>query len=54
MIVPSDEDHPFPVKELNMIIKLNKEEKLAKEDIEILSNILAKYLELRAYVFHEF
>lgn len=46
-------DHPFPNKELELMMKLNKEEILNKEDYEVISNLLHKYLNLRADVFHE-
>ena len=46
-------EHPFPNEELNLIMKLNKEEKIDIEDIAIISNLLHKYLDLRADVFHE-
>lgn len=48
------EDHPFPNEELNLILKLNKEQKIPIEDISKLSNLIHKYLNLRAEVFHDF
>lgn len=48
------EDHPFPNEELNLILKLNKEQKIPIEDIAKLSNLIHKYLNLRAEVFHDF
>lgn len=47
------EDHPFPNKELQLLMKLNSEATLSKEDFEIISELLHKYLNLRASVFHE-
>lgn len=46
-------EHPFPIKELELIMKLNNELKIPVEDIEIISQLLHKYLNLRASVFHE-
>lgn len=48
------EDHPFPNKELKLIMDLNKEDKIPKEQIEIISNLIHKYLQLRSEIFHEF
>lgn len=50
---PDEKEHPFPNEELILLQKLNKEEKISKEDLEKLSNLLHKYLNLRADVFHE-
>lgn len=47
------EDHPFPNKELQLLMKLNSQGTLPKEDFEIISELLHKYLNLRADVFHE-
>lgn len=47
-------DHPFPNEELNLIMKLQREDKITSQDLETISNLLAKYLDLRASVFHEF
>lgn len=49
-----EKDHPFPNKELELLMKLNAKETLTKEEFEIISNLLHKYLDLRADVFHEF
>lgn len=49
-----EKDHPFPNKELNFIVKINKEQKLDIEEIALISQLLHKYLDLRAEVFHEF
>jgi hypothetical protein len=46
-------DHPFPNKELMLIQKLHNENSLSKEDFETISELLHKYLNLRADVFHE-
>lgn len=46
-------DHPFPNKEIILMQKLYKEKLLNKEDIEIISELLQKYLSLRADVFYE-
>jgi hypothetical protein len=46
-------EHPFPNKELILLQKLHKEEVLSKEDIQAISDLLLKYLDLRAYIFHE-
>ena len=48
-----EKDHPFPNKEILLMLKLNKEESLSKEDFEIISELLHKYLNLRSDVFHE-
>lgn len=47
------EDHPFPNKELELMMKLNEKGSLSKEDFEIIANLLHKYLDLRASVFHD-
>ena len=46
-------DHPFPNKEIELLMKIHKEELLKKEDYEVIANLLHKYLNLRADVFHE-
>ena len=46
-------EHPFPNKELQLIMKLNKELLIPVEDIALISQLLHKYLDLRAHVFHE-
>lgn len=46
-------DHPFPNKEIELMMKLHKDNILSKEDYEIISNLLHKYLNLRADVFHD-
>lgn len=51
--MPNEEDHPFPNKELMLIMKLNNEGKISVEDIAILSNLIHKYLNLRADIFYE-
>ena len=48
------EEHPFPNKELELIMKLNIELKIPVEDIALISGLLHKYLNLRAYVFHDY
>lgn len=47
-------DHPFPNEELNLIMKLQREEKITSQELETISNLLAKYLDLRADAFHDF
>jgi len=47
-------EHPFPNEELNLIMKLNKEGKIPVEEVAILSNLIHKYLNLRADVFHDY
>lgn len=44
---------PFPYKELNLLHKLKQENRLIPEEIEILSNLICRYLDLRAELFHE-
>lgn len=46
-------EHPFPNKEILLMQKLHKEESLSKEDFETISELLHKYLNLRADVFHD-
>jgi hypothetical protein len=46
-------DHPFPNKELILLQKIHKEGSLSKEDFEVISELLHKYLNLRADVFHD-
>lgn len=46
-------DHPFPNKEIELLMKIYKEELLKKEDYEVIANLLYKYLNLRADVFYE-
>jgi hypothetical protein len=46
-------DHPFPNEEIKLLMKIHKEDLLKKEDYEVISNLLHKYLNLRADVFHE-
>jgi hypothetical protein len=48
------EDHPFPTEELRLIMKLNEEGKVPVEDVILISNLIQKYLKLRAYVFHNY
>lgn len=52
-ITEKQENHPFPNKELYLLMKLNSQRILPKEEFEIISNLLKKYLDLRASVFHE-
>ena len=40
--------------ELQLIMKLNKEQKIDIEDIALISQLLHKYLNLRADVFHDY
>lgn len=46
-------DHPFPNKEIELLMKIHKENLLNEEDYRIISDLLHKYLNLRADVFHE-
>lgn len=46
-------DHPFPNEEILLMQKLYHEEKIDKSDLEKLSNLLNKYLNLRADVFYD-
>lgn len=46
-------DHPFPNKEISLLMKIYHAELLSKEDYEVISDLLQKYLNLRADVFHE-
>lgn len=46
-------DHHFPNKEILLMQKLHKEDKLSEEDLETISNLLHKYLNLRADVFYD-
>lgn len=48
-----ESEHPFPNKELMLLQKIHKEELLSKEDFEVISELLHKYLNLRADVFHD-
>jgi hypothetical protein len=50
----TEEDHPFPNKELELLMRLYKENILNREDYEIISDLLRKYLDLRADVFHDY
>lgn len=47
------ENHPFPNRELRLILKWNQEGKIPVEEIAIVSNLIHKYLNLRAGVFHD-
>jgi hypothetical protein len=49
----NESEHPFPNKELMLLQKIHKEESLSKEDFEVISELLHKYLNLRADVFHD-
>lgn len=46
------EDHPFPNKELNLIMDLNLSGILPVEHIAVISGLIHKYLVLRSYIFH--
>jgi hypothetical protein len=46
-------DHPFPNEEILLVQKLHQEGKISKEDLEKISNLIHKYLNLRADVFYE-
>ena len=46
-------DHPFPNEEIKLMIKLNTEKTLSKEDFETIQKLLHKYLNLRADVFFD-
>lgn len=46
-------DHPFPNAELRLIEKLNKELLIPIEDIDLISQLIHKYLDLRADFFYD-
>lgn len=46
-------DHPFPNREIELLMKIHKEQLLEKNDYQVISNLLLKYLNLRADVFHD-
>lgn len=46
-------EHPFPNKEIELMMKIHKENLLSEEHYNIISELLHKYLNLRADVFHE-
>ncbi len=46
-------DHPFPNKEISLLQKLHKDKILNEEDFYTISNLLQKYLELRADIFYD-
>jgi len=48
----NEKDHPFPNEEFALIMKWNQEQKKDVEDVIMVSNLLHKYLNLRAYIFH--
>lgn len=48
-----EKEHPFPNEVLLLMSKIHKDRLLDKEDEEILSNIVIKYLNLRSDVFRE-
>lgn len=50
----NEKDHPFPNEELKLIIKFSQEKTINVEDVEILSNLILKYLNLRSEVFHDY
>lgn len=52
MKIPDKSEHPFPNEEIKLLMKINKEHLLNKEDYEIMSNLIEKYLNLRADVFN--
>lgn len=47
-----EKEHPFPTKEMLLMKKI--EQCLDKEDFEVICNLLHKYLNLRADVFHDY
>lgn len=47
-----EKEHPFPNLEIQLISKLNKEKLISAEEIDLISGLLHKYLNLRADVFH--
>lgn len=49
-----ESEHPFPNKEMYLLMKLNKNQTLNKEDFELLANLLRKYLDIRSHVFHQY
>lgn len=46
-------DHPFPNKEIELLMQLHKRDVLKEEEYEVIASLLHKYLNLRADVFHE-
>lgn len=48
------EDHPFPDEELNLLMKIRKSNILTEDERKLLSDLIIKYLDLRAFVFHDF
>ena len=52
--LPNEKEHPFPNKEMNLLIRLHKDSLLSKEDYQIVADLFHKYLNLRAEVFHDY
>jgi hypothetical protein len=50
--VEQQSDHPFPNEVIMLMVKLS--ESLPKDEYVILADLLHKYLNLRADVFHDF
>lgn len=46
-------DHPFPIKEIELISKIRQDLNININDVKTISDLLQKYLDLRAFVFHE-
>lgn len=51
---PNEKEHPFPNKELMLLMKWNSEDEIPPEEIAIISNLIHKYLNLRSDVFHDY
>jgi hypothetical protein len=47
------EEFPFPVKAVYLMMRIHSQKWLEKEEYDILSDLLERYLSLRAEVFHE-
>lgn len=48
-----EEDHPFPNKELALIMKMNRDGVEPIEDIAVFSHLIGKYLDLRNSIFRK-
>jgi len=46
-------EHPFPAKEINLLMKLNRDQLIPIEDISLISGLIDKYLKLRSEVFYD-
>ena len=52
MTKDSENDHPFPNKELALIMKYNQTAQIPIEEVAIISNLIHKYCNLRAAYFY--